>query len=130
MESQSRLLAQTFRDVVETVVEGEAAGRFPFDLDRVNVVLSAIARALAYRDFGLQYQGQWRVFCATLLSRDHAPKWDQFRSMVSGLRFDAVTTPQPEVFAYGINTMDIAFVYQLTFYEGFIAYAWPVVPDA
>jgi hypothetical protein len=122
------LFTQTFRDVVEAVIDGEPAGLFPFDLDRVTTVLSAIARALSYRDFGPQYKGEWRVFCATLLSRVSAPEWDSFRNMVSGVRFSAKATPDPDIFTYGVHILDVAFIYRLVFYEGFVAFAWPVMP--
>lgn len=122
------LFTRTFRDVVEAVVDGESAGLFPFDLDRVTTVLSAVARALSYRDFGPGYKAEWRVFCATLLSKDPAPRWDSFRDMVSGLRFTANATPNPDVFTYGVHVLDVAFIYKLVFYEGFVAFAWPVIP--
>ena len=69
------LFSRTFDKVREVIVEGEAAAVFPLDLARVKTVVSAMCRALAYRDFGGGYEGDWRVFCASFGSEQASPEW-------------------------------------------------------
>jgi hypothetical protein len=126
LERSPGLLNQTFRELREVLIEGEVADAFPFDLGRVKGVLSAVCRALAYRDFGRDYQGDWRVFCASLGSEELSPEWEAFRRMLAALAFTSATVPQPDVFTYGTQTRDAAFVYRLVFYGAFVAFAWPV----
>jgi hypothetical protein len=121
------LFHQTFDDVRAVVIEGEEAGLFSFDLPRVKAVMSAVVHALAFRDFGRAYIGEWNVFCATLLSKTQAPEWDKFRGMLFSVTFEPLRAAQPDVFAYGIHRMDFGFIYRLVFYDAFVVFAWPVV---
>lgn len=126
-ERSPALFNRTFNEVREVIIEGEAAGVFPFDLARIKTVVSAMCRALAYRDFGRGYEGDWRVFCASLRSEQASPEWDRFRAMLSDSQFTTVTTPQPQVFTYGKLALDIAFAYRLVFYDAFTVFSWPVI---
>lgn len=122
------LFQRTFQDIQGVIVDGDEVGIFSFDLPRVKTVMSTIAHALAYRDFGRDYIGEWRILCATLHSKTPAPKWDHFRQMLMAASFEPVATPEPEVFAYGIHGMHpIGFIYRLVFYQAFIVFAWPVM---
>jgi hypothetical protein len=101
---------------------------FSFGLQRVKGIMGAIAQALAYRDFGRAYIGEWRVFCATLHSREPAPNWDNLRNMLSAAVYQSMPVPVPDVFQYGVHhTHPVGFIYQLVFYQGFVVYAWPVI---
>lgn len=122
------LFARTFHDIEAVILQAQETGAFPLDLDRVKSVVSALAHALAYRDFGRQYLGDWRVFCATLRSQKPTPDWDNLRSLLTGAAYEPVVTPQPEVFEYGIHrTRPAGVIYRLVFYGGFVVFAWPVV---
>lgn len=125
------LFHRTFNDIQGLVMDGEEVIVFPFDLVRVRTVMSAVGHALAFRDFGRNYMGEWRVFCATLHSETPEPKWDGRRAMLVAAPFEPIGTPQPEVFAYGIHRMQPAgFVYRMVFYEGFVVFTWPVLKNA
>ncbi len=122
------LFARTFHDIEAVIVQEQETGAFPLDLARVKSVMSAVAHALAYRDFGRQYLGDWRVFCATLRSQKPTPDWDKLRRALAGAAYEPVVTPQPDVFEYGIHrTKPIGFIYRLVFYGGFVVFAWPVI---
>lgn len=122
------LFNRTFREFSVTAVDGEEAGIFPFDLTRVQAVMDAIVHALAFRDFGRTFIGEWHIFCATLLSRRPTRDWDKLRHTLAGARYDTVSTPAPDVFQYGIRkTHPIGFICRLTFYAGFVVFAWPVI---
>jgi hypothetical protein len=123
------LFARTFHDFGRVTVQEQQTGAFTFDLVRVKSVMSSVAHALAYRDFGRPYLGDWQVFCATLRSRKPAPDWDDFRKLLGGGAYEPVVTPHPEVFEYGIHrTKPIGLIYRLVFYGGFIVFAWPIIP--
>ena len=122
------LFHRTFHDLRGVEIGGEETGIFPFDLARVKRVILAVAHALAYRDFGREYIGQWHVFCATLLSRTPAPKWNDLRNMLMSAQFEPIATPKPDVFAYAIHrTEPVGVIYRLTLYEAFVVFTWPVV---
>lgn len=110
-------------------------GDVPFDLPRVKSVVEAITHALAYRDFGRDYIGTWNIFCASLRSSpDFPPKgvknWNGFRAMLGAVTYSNVSTPQPEVFSYGVYKMtDWGFICRSVFYGGFAVYAWPIRPN-
>jgi hypothetical protein len=123
------LFRRTFQKFRTIFVGGAEKGAFPFDRPRVERVMAAIAHGLSYRDFGRAYIGQWRVFCATLRSERPTPGWDAFREMVCRGAYEEVAVPVPQVFAYAIHRMDAGFIYRMTFYEGFVVYAWPVLPE-
>jgi len=129
------LFNRTFRELQAIRVNGQEVGQFPFDLPRVKAVVNAIVHALACRDFGRRYIGQWRIFCATLRSPEDAPpenvaNWDQLRRTLEAVPYTSVAVPEPEVFSYGIGRLNGGgFVYRLVFYGGFVVYAWPVLTD-
>ncbi len=123
------LFKRTFQKFRTMHIGGEEKGAFPFDLPRVERVMSAIAHGLAYRDFGRAYIGKWRVFCATLRSEGPSPQWDAFREMVRNAGYEPVAVPVPHVFAYAIHRMDTGFIYRMTFYEGFVVHTWPVLTE-
>ena len=129
------LFNRTFSEIAAIRVNGEEVGQFPFDLARVKAVVNAIVHALSYRDFGRQYIGQWRVFCATLRSPADVPpenvaKWDRRRRTLETVPYTSVEVPEPEVFSYGIGRLDDGgFAYRLVFYGGFVVYSWPILTD-
>ncbi len=125
------LFARTFHDIETVILQAQETVAFSFDLPRLKSVMSAVAHALAYREFGRQYLGDWHVFCATLRSRKPTPDWDNLRTMLTGAAYEPVVTAHPDVFEYGIHrTKPVGFIYRLVFYEGFIAFAWPVIRPA
>lgn len=122
------LFKRTFHDLEPVLINGKESGAFSFDLPRVKSVMSAVARALAYRDFGRQFMGKWRVLCATLGSRKPTPGWDKVRDLLTQASYDPIPTPVPDVFEYGIHrTKPVGFIYRLVFYGGFVVFAWPVL---
>jgi hypothetical protein len=123
-----KLFARTMKDFEAVVVNGEETGSHTLELDRVKMVMAAIAHALACRDFGREFIGEWRVFCATLRSRVPTPKWDKLRTMVGSGDYMQIPTPHEDVFHYGIHkTNPHGFIYRMTFYGAFTVYAWPVI---
>ena len=127
------LFNKTFRELKAIVVDNQEVGQFPFDLPRVKRVMNAVVHALAFRDFGREYIGEWRIFCATLRSSTDTPieriaAWDSLRSLLKSAAFTPMAVPQPEVFSYGVHKMrGGGFIYRLVFYGGFVVYAWPVL---
>jgi hypothetical protein len=120
------LFRQTFQELRPTLLDGAEVGIFPCDLDRLRTVMVAIAHALAYRDFGREYVGLWRVFCSSLHPDRPSPQRDRLRGMLDGARYINIPTPVPAVFTYGIHRMrPRGFIYKFVFYGGFVVYAWP-----
>jgi hypothetical protein len=121
------LFRRTFQSLRTLLIGETEKGVFPLDLPRVERIMLAIAHGLAYRDFGRGYIGAWRIFCATLKSQGATPEWDALREMVSSASYEDLIAPVPSVFAYAVHRMDAGFIYRMTFYEGFVVHAWPVL---
>jgi hypothetical protein len=127
-EHSPKLFERTMKGFETALVDGEETGAHPLELDRVKLVLSAIAHALAYRDFGREFIGEWRVHCSTLRSKDPAPKWRKFRRLVESGAYNTIETPYGEVFTLGIHkTKPHGFIYRMVFYGAFVVYAFPVI---
>jgi hypothetical protein len=122
------LLNRTVRELRAVHVEGEEAGVFPIELQRVKSIMVAIVHALSWRDFRRAYIGEWHVFCATLGSLRPLPDWDNLRRFLHDAVYEPIKVPAPEVFEHGIHrTNPVGFIYRLVFYGGFVVYAWPVI---
>lgn len=127
-DNSPKLFERTMKDFEIVIVDGEETGSHPLELDRVKMVMAAIAHALSYRDFGRQFIGEWRVFCASLKSKAPTPRWNKLRKLVEGGGYDIVKTPYPDVFEYGIHeTNPHGFIYRMVFYGAFVVYSWPVI---
>ena len=79
-EYSQALFDRTFHDFGAVNIQGEETVIFTFDLARVETVMTAIAHALIYRDFGRSYIGDWAICCGTLLSRKPAPDSEKLRA--------------------------------------------------
>lgn len=127
------LFRKTFESVRPIIVEGEETGIFPVDLERVKRVMTAISHGLASRDFGRTYIGNWHIFCATLRHTEEAfpgdiEKWRNLQNLLRQGVFTEMQTSEPDIFRYAVHRpSDRGLVYRLTFYGGFIVYAWPVL---
>jgi hypothetical protein len=123
------LFSRTFHDFRTALVEGEEAGVFPFDLPRIKAVMTAVCHALAFRDFGRQYHGDWRIVFPRLGSTAPTPEFDRLRSVLDAAVCNPIPTPHSGVFTYGVQQMEPAgLLLRLVFYCGFVVFAWPVLP--
>lgn len=121
------LFVQTFRSFVVHSPEGQL-GAFKWDLPRVKSMMTAVAQALHYRDQRQKWD-RWQVFVPSLASesslihkRDDG--WESLRDLLGRIPYIARSTAEPEVFSYGSYALNWGWVYQLTFYSGFVVNAW------
>ncbi len=127
------LFKRTFQSFVVHSQE-EQVGTYKADLPRVRTVMTAVAQALHYRD---QHQkwGRWHVFVPSLgseasLIHKRSDGWEAFRDLLSRIPYVDQPTAEPEVFRYGSHALDWGWIYQFTFYGGFVVNAWMLREDA
>lgn len=124
------LLHQTFDGLRTVHIDGTETGAFPFDLQRHDNVMKAIAYALYYRDHGRKHRGAWRVFTPSLayansVFRGQPDPWEPFRRYIASGTFTSMTVPEPQVFKYGvIQFEENQLLYRFEFYEGFVVNLW------
>lgn len=125
-QNSPNLFAQTFKDTASILFNGEEAETYRYDFQRFSKVVSDLAYALYYKDFGKTFTGAWGVFSLGLLSsatvfESKPDGWDKYRNMLLQLDFTEMPTPQPKVFRYGIvKWTDLQLIYRFVFYEGFV----------
>lgn len=126
------LFDRTFQSARPLMRNGEEVGAFKVDLGRLKAVMISITQALHYRDHGQKWRW-WRFFSPTLGSEktvflQQLDNWEPFRQLLKNDPCKPRETGEPTVFAYGSHQFeapyDWAWMYRLTFYEGFTAYTW------
>jgi len=55
--------------------------------------------------------------------------WSTFRDLLSRIPYVDRSTAEPEVFRYGSHELDWGWLYQFTFYGGFVVNAWMLRED-
>lgn len=127
------LFERTFRSFVVHSRE-EQVGTYKFDLKRLDKVMRAVVQALHYRDQGQKW-GPWLVFVPSLGSESSlihktADGSENLRDLLSRIPYVDRFTAEPEVFTYGSHALDWGWVYQLTFYGGFVVNVLMLPEDA
>lgn len=130
LKHSPRLAARTFRDLSPVMVEGEETGAYRVDLPRHELVMSAIAYALHFRDFGRKHRGDWQIFTpsfkyAASVHHGAPDPWEKFRAYVESGDYKPMQVPHPEVFKYGLLEMEQGqIMYRFEFYESVVVMAW------
>jgi hypothetical protein len=112
-------------------IDGHEAGLLEIDMPRFKRIMTAVVRALHYRDLGIKH-GRWDIFSPTLHSEESlvsgkTDDWEPLKRMVATARYAYLPTSQTEVFAYGRAKMKpSSYLYQMIFYDAVIVNAWPV----
>jgi hypothetical protein len=129
IDRRPNLVGTMFQGLRPIHVDGYQTGAFSVDLPRFDRVITAIARAIHYRDFN-QKRRYWEVFCPHFfLPESVATKHDAFdplRHIVATQKYVYAPAESPEVFCYGrAGKSPGRSVYQFVFYEAMIVFAWP-----
>ena len=131
------LFNRTFRSMRPLVRKGEEVGAFPVDLGRLKAVMISTTQALHYRDQGQKWRW-WRFFSPALgsertLYQQQPDNWEPFRQLLRNDPCEPRETGEPTVFAYASHQFEApsnwAWMYKLTFYEGFVAYTWMLTEE-
>ncbi len=126
------LFNQTFRSIRPFVRNGEEVGIFKIDLARLKAVMISTTQALHYRDHGQKWKW-WCFFSPTLESektvfQQQPDNWEPLRQRLKNDPCKPRETGEPNIFSYASHQFDgpsdWAWMYRLTFYEGFVAYTW------
>lgn len=127
-DHSEKLFQRTFHDLQVAKIAGEGeAGLFTVDLQRVKAVVSAIAHAVFYLEFGQPAPGAFTVFCAfhSITSLQGDPDGtEKLGQMLAGAKYVHRQTPYPEVFQYKVHQAKDCVVFALGFYERLWCYAW------
>jgi hypothetical protein len=128
-DRSSKLFQRTFSEARPIVLEGQETLAFGIELPRFKKVFKAIAFAMYYYDFGKRNEGDFDVFCASMISRSNLyhglpDGYENLRSLLEACVFKSMPVPQPKVFKYGMSRPGEGQIhYRLEFYEGFVVYA-------
>jgi hypothetical protein len=92
-------------------------------------VITAIARAIHYRDFN-EKRHYWDVFCPHFyLPESVGSRRDAFeplRQIAATQRYSYAPAESPEVFCYGrAGASPGRSIYQFAFYDATLVFAWP-----
>lgn len=127
IERRPAIAGTTFDNLREIRFDGEETGAFDVDLRRFGRVMTAIAQAIHYHDFGGKIR-YWHVFCPSLQTLSAQPDgWEPLRRTVQVTRYAYQHTAYPKVFSYGraVFSKKSWALYQFVFYDALIVNAWP-----
>jgi hypothetical protein len=129
-ERSPRLKSQTFRRFLPALLNGRRTAVVEADLSRFNSIISSIASAIYFKDFGSPWKRDWLIYGSTLIPLQPIVEGrsdqlnPQVRATLNILNFSAHPTPQPMIFCYETfseGSEDI--IYKFIFYEGVVVYA-------
>jgi hypothetical protein len=130
LDHSPKLRSRTLHGAREVVIDGEKTGALRIDLARHKRVMSAIAYALFYRDYGRKHLGTWRVFTPTFgyaptIDRGQEDPWKNFRHLLESGRYTTIPVPHPEVFKYEALEMEESqTMFRFTFYGNTVVNVW------
>lgn len=127
------LLTQTFSTMQTVFYEGQITGVFRLDINRLESVFEACARAVHYHDTR-QKHTNWGIVMPRLLFNPEVPKmarekWARLCEMLQDVRFVQGSVANPSVFEYGVAQLQGNYLYCFVFYQNFAVYALPL-PDS
>jgi len=118
------------------VLNGEKVGTFKVDLARLKAVMISTTQALHYWEHGQKWP--WWRFSPTLGSeravyQQQPDNWEAFRQLLRNDPCEPRETGEPKIFSYASHQFEApsawAWMYRLTFYEGFVAYTWMLTEE-
>lgn len=124
-----KLFDRTFKNSKTIIVNGRESRVVHIDLERFNLVMSAISYAIYFHDYNQRLYGGWEVFSTDLMFYDKTSNnlgdhWNELRSIISKTKFKESKVFQPEVFKYGvIKENQHKIIYEFVFYGGFKVYS-------
>ena len=129
IDRRPNIVGTMFQDLRPVRVDGYETGSFCVDLPRFDRVMTAIARAIHFRDFN-EKRRYWDVFCPHFyLAESVSLKHDAFaplRRAVTEPKYTWARTESTEVFCYGrAGNSPSRSVYQFVFYGSFVCFMWP-----
>ncbi len=125
-KNSPKLLNRTFADAKPIIINGQETGVYTLDLPRFKKVMEAIAYAVYWRLSGKPYPGSWGLFSPSLVSHKtlyegRPDSWEEYRHLLSRIRYEETQTPEPEIFRLGVHQFDEKrFIYAFMFYGGFV----------
>lgn len=129
IDRRPHLVSTMFQDLQPIQIEGHETAAFTVDLPRFDKVITAIARAIHYRDFN-EKRRDWDVFCPHFYQSGSAASkrdaYDPLREVAAIQKYVYAPSDAPEVFCYGrAGKSPGRSVYQFVFYDVMIVFAWP-----
>jgi len=130
LDHSPKLRSRTFHGLRPVVVEGKETGAFPIDLQRHKRVMSAIAHALYFHDFGRKHRGEWQIFTPSFgygasVHDGQADPWENFRKLLESGQYTPRPVPHPEVFAYDVLEMEQGqMMFRFLFYGQVVVNVW------
>jgi|SRR5665213_435060 len=127
-ENSPKLLRQTLKDFETILVKGQETGIFKGDLVRMGIVMTAIANALYFKEYGVSYPSRWKVFITSLTTQQEFETgisgWERFVDFMMRIQFKTRDVPYPEIFRYGVFEMVGGIAFEFVFYDGFFVHCW------
>lgn len=123
------LVRQTFKKLRVIKIGEEETGITVIDMPRFKSIMEAMAYAFYYRDFGVTYPGNWRIYAISLETERIFDGLPDEKTGILKIGFSRLETIDrdsryPEVFKYAIYQEDLVrLVYKFVFYENFVVYA-------
>ena len=132
------LLRETFKDIRPVIYNGEQTGMFSVNLDRLDIVIRAMAYGLYRRHFGKRFWGSWVVLSSQFLDPDRIGEepdaWRQLKFYLRRIQLTPVPVPESRIFNAGVYVEnEHRVVFGFVFYEGITIHAvgypfWKRVP--
>lgn len=119
-----KLLISTFRERTPVIVEGSESSLIKYDSYRFNNIMKSIGDAIYYHEYQQCYKYDWKVFnCSAFDINEFKTKQTSeslniIRLVANNIKFDEVSTSNPEIFKYYKKKEGDKLCYKFVFYGG------------
>lgn len=119
------LLNTTIDSPAPATDEGGETISYKLDYKRLETVMQAIAYAIYYKDHGIQYKHDWKIYAVSLdANESFTPDVMEIRLALKRTKTIPQKTSNPEVFQYeSLTEGENKILYKFIFYGGFEVYA-------
>lgn len=133
LDRSPKLLTKTFSTMQTVFHEGQLTGAFKLDIDRLEKVFEACARAIHYHETR-QKHTDWGIVMPRLFFNPEVPEaqrqnWLQLFEMLRKIGFERKPVANPKVFEYGRADIEGHSLYRFVFYESFVVDALPLMEE-
>ena len=130
LDRSPKLLTRTFSTMQTVFHEGQLTGAFRLDIDRLENVFEACARAIHYHETRRKHT-DWGILMPRLMFNPEVPetdrqKWVRLWEMLQTVGFARKSVGNPQVFEFGAADLEGNSLYCFVFYQGFPVYAIPL----
>jgi hypothetical protein len=110
--------------------DGQLTSAFTIEIDRLENVLEACARAIHYHETRRKHT-DWGILMPRLMFNPEVPetdkqKWARLWEMLQTIGFARKSVGNPQVFEFGTADLEGNSLYCFVFYQGFPVYAIPL----